>query len=80
MQKPLRLDNLLYFMLHQLVFLGYHSHFASYWYSRKLLRPYVAASVWIHSDKVLSSTGAPLMKTIIKVTVSNKWRFFINHF
>ena len=40
--------------------------FASYSYSCKILQPYVAAMVWMYSDAVLSSTGAFLMKTIIK--------------
>ena len=32
----------------------------------KILQPYVAAAVRMHSDAVLSSTGALLMKTVIK--------------
>ena len=61
------------FMLHELVFFGCHSHFASYrytfapyLYSYKILQPYVTATVRMHSDGVSSSTGAPLMKTITK--------------
>ena len=52
------------FMLHELVFLGCHSQFASYSYSCKILQPYVVATVRMHSDVVLSSTGALLMKTV----------------
>ena len=65
--------NQLSFVLHELVFLGCHSQFASYpytfasdSYSCKILQPYVAATVRMHSDAVLSSTGALLMKTFIK--------------
>ena len=65
--------NQLSFMLHELVFLGCHSQFASYpytfasySYSCKSLQPYVAATVRIHSDEVLSSTRALLMKTVMK--------------
>ena len=49
--ERLRLDDLLSFMLHALVFLGYHSQFASYpypfpsySYSCKILQPYVATT------------------------------------
>ena len=70
-------------MLHELVFLGCHSQFASYSYkfalysySCKILQPYVAATVWTHSDAVLFSTGAPLMKTVKKIIISNKWSTF----
>ena len=70
-------------MLHELVFLGCHSQFASYpytfalySYSCKILQPYVAATIRTHSDALLSSTGAPLMKTVIKIIVSNKWSTF----
>ena len=59
-------------MLHELVFLGYHSHFASYpyffgsySYSCTILQPYVAAMVRMNSDAVLFSNGAPLMKKVI---------------
>ena len=62
--------NQLSFMLHELVFLGFHSQFASYpytfvsySYSCKILQPYVAAAVRMHSD---ASTGTLLMKTVIK--------------
>ena len=65
--------NCLLCCMHELVFLGCHSQFASYpytfalySYSCKILQPYVAATVRTHSDAVLSSTGAPLMKTVIK--------------
>ena len=72
--------NQLSFMLHELVFFGCHSQFASYrytfapyrytfapyLYSYKILQPYVTATVRMHSDGVSSSTGPPLMKTITK--------------
>ena len=48
----------------------------TYSYSCKILQPYVAAPVQTHSDAVLSSTGAPLMKTVIKIIVSNKMVHF----
>ena len=32
----------------------------------KFFQPYVAATVSMHSDAVLSSTGAPIMKTVRK--------------
>ena len=58
-------------MLHELVFLECHSQFASYPYTFasysygcKILRPFVAATVRMHSDAVLSSTCALLMKTV----------------
>ena len=71
-------------MLHELVLSAYHSHFvlypssfalypfsfASYSYSYKILQLHVAATVRMPSDAVLSSTGAPLMKTVI--IVNNK--------
>ena len=54
-----------------MVSLGYHSHFASYphsfasySYSCKILQLYIA--VRMHSDMVSSSTGALLMKIVIK--------------
>ena len=50
--------------------------FASYSYSYKILQPYVAARVRMHSDAVLSSTGALLIKTVIKIVVNNKWSTF----
>ena len=57
-------------LLHELVFLGYHSaypySFASYLYSRKILEPYVAATMQMHSDAVFSSVGASRRKTFIK--------------
>ena len=66
-----RLNNLL---LRELIFLEYHLHFApypysfaSYSYSCKILQPYVAATVRIHSDAVLSPTDALLTKTVIKI-------------
>ena len=60
-------------MLHELVSLWYHSHFAfypysiaSYSYSYKILKLYIAATVRMYSDTVLSSTGVLLLKTSIK--------------
>ena len=65
--------NQLYFMLHELVLLWYHSQFASYpylfvsdSYSCKILQPYVVATVREHSDAVFSSIGGCLMKTFTK--------------
>ena len=53
--------NLLSFILHELVFFGYHSWFASYLY--------VAATVRMHADQVFSSVdaspGASRMKAVI---------------
>ena len=70
--EKLPFDNLLSFRLHELVFFWYHSQlasypylFASYSYS-KILQPYIAATVRMHSDTVLCSTGAPLIKRFIK--------------
>ena len=52
---------------------GYHSQFgsypytfSSYSYGCKILQPCVSASVRMHSDVVLSSTGALLMTTVLK--------------
>ena len=47
-------------------FVSYLYMFASYSYSCKILQPYVTATVQMHSDAVLSSTGALLIKTVIK--------------
>ena len=44
--------NQLFFMLQELVFLGYHWQFALYSYSCKILQPYVAATVRMQSDAV----------------------------
>ena len=62
------------FMLHELVFLGCHSQFASYpysfasySYSCKILQPYVAATVKMHSDAIFCSIGASRMETFIKI-------------
>ena len=70
-------------MLHELVFLGCHSQFESYrTHSHricivvKFFQPYVAATVRMNSDAVLSSTGALYMKTVKKKIVSNKWSTF----
>ena len=66
-------DNLLSFMLHELVFFGYHSQitsypysFALYSYSCKILQPYVVATVQMHSNAVFSFIGASRMKAVIK--------------
>ena len=71
--ERLQLNNLLSFRLHELKFLGYQSHFAScpysfalYSYICKILQSYVVSTVRMHSDAVLCSTGAPLMKTVAK--------------
>ena len=68
-----RPGNQLSFMLHELVFLGCHSQFtsypytfASYLHSCKILQPYVAATVRMHSHAIFSSIGASRMKTFIK--------------
>ena len=60
-------------MLHELVFLGCHTQIASYpymfalyLYVCKILQPYFATTVRMRSDAVLSSTGALLIKTVIK--------------
>ena len=65
--------NRLSFILHELVFLGCHLQiasypytFSSYSYGCNILQPYVAATVRIGSDAVLSSTGALLIKTVMK--------------
>ena len=47
-------------------FVSYLYMFASYSYSCTILQPYVAATVQMHSDTVLSSTGVLLTKTVIK--------------
>ena len=51
-------DNLLSFMLHELVFLGYHSSFALYKYICTILQAKVAATVRMHADAVFTSVGA----------------------
>ena len=63
-QRP-QPDNLLSFMLHELIFLENHLQFASYpytfpsySYSCRILQTYVAATVRTHSDAVFSSIGA----------------------
>ena len=65
------------------MFLGCHSQiisypymFASYSYGCKILQPYVAATVRMRSDAVLSSTGALLIQRVMKIIVSNKWPTF----
>ena len=70
-------------MLHELVFLECHAQiasyrymFASYSYGCKILQPYVAATVRMRSDAILSSTGALLMKKVIKIIVNDKWSTF----
>ena len=47
-------------------------------YGCKILQPYVEVTVRMHSDAVLSSTVALLMKTVIKVIVNNKWSIFVS--
>ena len=66
-------DNQLSFMLHELVFLVCHLQFAlypytfaSYSYGCKIFQPYVAATVRMHSNAVLSSTCALLIKTVVE--------------
>ena len=87
MQKDFDSIIVCFFMFYEPVFLGYYSHFpsclypfTSYSYSCKILQPCVETTVWMHSDSILSSTGATLMKTVIKIIVNNKWWFFINYF
>ena len=55
---------------------SYPYTFAWYSYCCKILQPYVAATVRMHSDAVLSSTCALLMKTVIKIIANNKWSTF----
>ena len=73
MQKHLSPVINCFFMLHELVSLVCHSQFASYLYtfasysySCKILQPYVAGTERMHSDGVLSSADALLMKTVMK--------------
>ena len=69
MQKDFN-SNLMSFWLHEVAFLGYHPYpysFSSHSYSCKILQLYVAARVRVDFDAVLSSTGAPLMKTVKKI-------------
>ena len=63
--------NQLSFMLRELVFLRCDSQFASYPFgsysdSYKIVEPYVAATVWIHSDEIFFSIVHTRMKTFIK--------------
>ena len=65
--------NCLLCWMNWLVFLGCHLQFASYpytfvsySYSCKILQPYVAATVRMHSDAVLSSSDALVMKTVME--------------
>ena len=74
MQKDLTPSNQLSFMLYKLVFLFCHSQFASYPYtsasyshSGKILQPYVAVTVRMHSDAIFSAIGASRMKTSSKI-------------
>ena len=58
-------------MLHQMVRVSLAARFVSvlsvpYSYSCKILPPYIAATVRMHSDAVFSSIGASQMKTLIK--------------
>ena len=71
-EKP-HSGNQLSFMLHELVFLGCHSQFASYPYTFashshicNILQQYVVVTVRMHSDAIFSSIGASRMKTFIK--------------
>ena len=43
-----------------------HTQFASYLYGSKILQPYIAATVGIRSDALLSSTRALMIETIMK--------------
>ena len=72
--ERLQPDNVLSFMFHELVFLGYHSQFASYpsvficfgFVQLCVFTKIVAATVQMPSDAVFSSVGVPRMKTVIK--------------
>ena len=71
--KHVPMQRYLSIKLHELIFLGCHSQFTSYphtfalySYSCKILQPYVAVTVRMHSDAVSSSTDALLMKTVIE--------------
>ena len=75
MQKDLNpIINPRSFMLHELLFFGCDSQFASYphsfvsySHSCKILEPHVAARVWVHYDEVVfSSIGASRIKTVIR--------------
>ena len=65
---------------------GVHLQFSLCWYTFvssvsylhccKILQPHVAATVRMHSDAVLSSFDALLMKTITKIVANNKWSTF----
>ena len=55
--------NQLFFMLHELVFLGYHSQYS---YSCKISQPYIVATARMYSDAVFSYIGTARMKTFIK--------------
>ena len=72
--ERLQPNNVLSFKLHELVFLRYNSQFASnpysfasYSYRFKVLQPYVAATVKMHSDVAFSFIVAFRMTTVIKV-------------
>ena len=45
---------------------------------RMVVKFYVAATVRMRSDAVLSSTGPLLMKTVIKIIVDDKWSFYVS--
>ena len=67
----LRLDNLLSFTLNEPIILGSFALLTRIHSLRirtvcKILQLYVAATVRMHSDAVLSSTGTPLMKIVTK--------------
>ena len=58
----------------------YQYSFASYSYGCKILQPYVAVTVWMHSDPVFPSIDASGMKTSIKNQYSStNSGFFINN-
>ena len=72
-ERP-HLGNQLSFILHELmVFFGCHSQFALYPYllasfgSCKILQPYIAVTVQMHSDAVFASIDASGVKTSIKI-------------
>ena len=72
-------DNLLSFMLRELVFFfGYHLQFASYpysfasyLYSFKILQLHVTATVRMHSDEVICAIGDSRVKTVRKFILIN---------
>ena len=85
-------DNLLYFMLNELVLLGYHSQivpcpysFASYSYISKILQPYVAATdgyipMRYPPGVILLYRCFPNENSHEKLMLINKQWFFIKQF